>query len=199
MLGGDERISLFHDEPAAGLFLGREVEAENLILCGFRGHGLGGRFDPDGYAEWSERTVPGAHARSLGGRLAEGGVATDEIGRAARTDTHLGGDGEGTQILERGGEGFPLVGRVEGEGVDAHEVEPAIVSVPVLGCVFFLVVPALEIVGQTKPDLEMEVGTVERDPVTCGVSHFAKDLCDFDRGTDFQTGLNGCKVGVEGV
>ena len=92
-----------------------------------------------------------------------------------------------------------MIGGVEGEGIDAHEVEPAIVSVPVLGCVFFLVVPALEIVGQAKTDLEMEVGTVERDPVTCGVSHFAKDLGDFDRRADLQAGLDGCEVGVEGV
>ena len=94
MLGRDERISLFHDQLATGLLLGREVEAENLILCGFGGHGLGGRLDPDGDAEWAERTVPGAHARSLGGGFAEGGVATDEIGRAGGPDTYLGGDGE---------------------------------------------------------------------------------------------------------
>ena len=55
-----------------------------------------------------------------------------------------------------------MVGGVEREGVDAHEVESAVVPVPVLGGVWFLVVPALEVVGQAQPDLEVEMGTLER-------------------------------------
>ena len=70
---------------------------------------------------------------------------------------------------------------------------------PVFGGVFFLVVPALEVVGQAKSDLEVEVGTVEWYRVARGIAHFPKNLSDLHLGADFQTGLDGCEVGVEGV
>ncbi len=70
---------------------------------------------------------------------------------------------------------------------------------PVFGGVFFLVIPALEVVGQAKTDLEVEVGTVEWYGVARGIAHFPKNLGDLHLGTDFQTGLDGCEVGVEGV
>ena len=62
---------------------------------------------------------------------------------------------------------------------------------PVLRGVFFLVVPGLEIVGQAKTDLEVEVRAVKRDGVACGIAHFPKDLRDLYLGTDFQVGVNG--------
>ena len=81
LLGGDERVSFFHDEFAAGLLLGREIEAEHLILGRLGCHGLDSRFDPDGYAERTEGTVPSG-CLILGRRFAESRVASDEIGRA---------------------------------------------------------------------------------------------------------------------
>ena len=178
LLGGDERASFFNHKSATGLLLGRVVNAENLIVGAFGCHGLGGRLNPDGYSEGAEGAVPGANARSLGRSLAEGWVATDEIGRMTGPDPYLGGDGQGTEVFERGGEGFLLVFGIEGQRVNPHEVESAEVAVPVLGGVWFPVVPALEVVGQAQADFEVQVGSVERNPVTCGVSHFAQNLSD---------------------
>ena len=70
LLGGDERVSFFYDELAAGFFLGREIEAENLILRVLGCHWLDSRFDPDGYAERTEGTVPSGCGRSFGRRFA---------------------------------------------------------------------------------------------------------------------------------
>ena len=70
---------------------------------------------------------------------------------------------------------------------------------PVFGGVFFLVIPALEVVGQAKTDLEVKVGTVEWYGVARGITHFTKNLGDLHLGADFQAGLDGCEVGVEGV
>ena len=62
---------------------------------------------------------------------------------------------------------------------------------PVFGGVFFLVVPGLEVVGQAKTDLEVEVRAVKWYGVACGIAHFTKNLGDLYLGADFQVGVDG--------